>query len=73
MGQKRLLDHQFDDCNLTLRELRQIEDSIIKSICALRHARISYPTEKDEEGDENESETPTTAAAIRKKTATAGS
>jgi hypothetical protein len=62
LGQKRLLDNQFDECNLTLRELTQIEDSIIKSLCAIRHARIAYPAEKERDILERE-QTPSAPAA----------
>ncbi|MCL4198642.1 MAG: HDIG domain-containing protein [Phycisphaerales bacterium] len=61
LGQKRLLDHQFDECNLTLRELTMIEDSIIKSLCAIRHARIVYPAEREREAPERETPTPPAA------------
>jgi len=61
LGQKRLLDHQFDECNLTLRELTMIEDSIIKSLCAIRHARIAYPPEKEREAPEREQQSPPAA------------
>lgn len=44
LSKKRLMDGQFDECDLTFRELRIIEDSIIKSMCAVYHSRISYPT-----------------------------
>ncbi len=47
LARKRLLDGQFDDCALTLRELKLIEASIIKSMCAIYHGRISYPDAKD--------------------------
>ena len=40
----KLKDGQFDESGLTLRELRTIENSIINSILAVRHNRISYPT-----------------------------
>ena len=40
----RLMDGQLDDCELTLREVHQIETSLIKSLCSVYHSRISYPT-----------------------------
>ena len=43
LGRKRLDDGQFDECDLTLRELTMIEDSITKSVCAIYHGRIAYP------------------------------
>ena len=40
---KRLADGQLDDCALTLRELHDIQNSIVKSLNAIYHARIRYP------------------------------
>lgn len=48
IAQKRLLDGQFDECELTLRELASIEKSLIKSLCGIYHARIEYPDEDAE-------------------------
>lgn len=44
---KRLMDGQFDECDLTLRELHQIEKSIVKSLNSIYHARIAYPGQSD--------------------------
>ncbi|MEE9405278.1 MAG: HDIG domain-containing metalloprotein [Algisphaera sp.] len=46
MAIKRLMDGQFDDCNLTLTELSKVEATISKTLCAVYHKRIKYP-EKD--------------------------
>jgi len=43
ISEDKLKDGQFDESGLTLRELRTIEKSIINSILAMRHNRISYP------------------------------
>ncbi len=40
---KRLMDGQFDECSLTLRELRLIEDAVTKTLSAIYHGRIAYP------------------------------
>jgi len=40
---KRLLDGQFDESGLNLRELRAIEDSLTKSLIAFYHGRVKYP------------------------------
>lgn len=48
MARKRLMDGQFDECNLTLRELHRIEQSIVKTLCAVYHGRIAYPSESKE-------------------------
>lgn len=44
MARKRLMDGQFNQCDLTFRELALIEDAIISRLCAVHHGRISYPT-----------------------------
>jgi putative nucleotidyltransferase with HDIG domain len=43
LAMKRLLDGQFDECGLTLKELRTIQVSLIKSLTAVYHGRIKYP------------------------------
>ena len=43
MAMKRLQDGQFDECELSLRELSQIEASISKTLAAHYHGRIAYP------------------------------
>ncbi|MEX0820153.1 MAG: HDIG domain-containing metalloprotein [Pirellulaceae bacterium] len=46
IAMKRLLDGQFDECNLTLRELAIIEVSVIKSLTAVYHGRVKYPSQQ---------------------------
>ncbi len=48
MAVKRLQDGQFDECDMSLRELSQIEASISKSLAAHHHGRIAYPQPLDE-------------------------
>lgn len=36
-------DGQFDDCNLTLRDLNTIRESFVKTLRSRFHARIDYP------------------------------
>jgi hypothetical protein len=38
-----LADDQLDECDLTLRELTQIRESLIKSLVAIYHSRVDYP------------------------------
>ena len=40
---ERLNDGQFDDCDITLRELRVVADSLVKTLCGIYHSRIAYP------------------------------
>jgi putative nucleotidyltransferase with HDIG domain len=43
---KRLHDGQFDECGLNLCELRTIEDSLVKSLTAVYHGRLKYPSQR---------------------------
>lgn len=40
---RRLLDDQFDECDLKMSDIRLIQDSITKSLIAFYHGRIKYP------------------------------
>jgi membrane-associated HD superfamily phosphohydrolase len=44
LANKRLMDGQFDECELTLRELQTIVESISKSVAGIYHGRVLYPT-----------------------------
>ena len=46
--QRRLVDGQFDECDLTFRELETIERTLVKSLCAIYHSRVAYPEREDE-------------------------
>jgi putative nucleotidyltransferase with HDIG domain len=43
---ERLIDGQFDECDLTLRDLDRIRESFIEQLLAMYHRRIAYPTNK---------------------------
>jgi len=43
IARKRLLDGQFDECGLTLEEVRNIGESLVKSLTAVYHGRVKYP------------------------------
>jgi len=43
LAMKRLLDGQFDECGLTLEEVRKIGESLVKSLTAVYHGRVKYP------------------------------
>ncbi len=38
-----LSDDQLDECDLTLRELTMIRESLIKSLVSIYHSRVDYP------------------------------
>lgn len=46
---ERLAEGQFDDCELTLRDLRVIADSFKTTLRAMYHARIEYPAPTEAE------------------------
>ena len=46
IAMKRLMDGQFDQSNMTLKELHAIENAITRMLCAIYHGRIKYPTDK---------------------------
>ena len=41
--QERIDDGQFDDCDLTFRELQQARETIVESLVGVYHPRIAYP------------------------------
>lgn len=43
----RLRDGQFDECDITLRELHLVEESLVKNLCGIYHGRVPYPKPKD--------------------------
>ena len=43
IAMKKLLDGQFEECALTLKELELIKTSLTKSLTAIYHGRIKYP------------------------------
>ncbi|MGE3181679.1 MAG: HD family phosphohydrolase, partial [Phycisphaerae bacterium] len=49
IAQKRLIDGQFDECELTFKDLARVEKAIVKALNGIYHARIVYPEsgEKD--------------------------
>ncbi len=44
IAMKRLLDGQFDECDLTMRDLEMIERSLSKTLLGIYHGRIAYPS-----------------------------
>lgn len=39
----RLNDGQFDDCDITLKELHRVEDTLVKTLSRFYHGRVTYP------------------------------
>ena len=50
-------DGQFDECNMTLRDLHIIEESFVNTLLSLYHHRVQYPLQpKASERDEKKME-----------------
>jgi hypothetical protein len=43
----RLLDGQYDECGLTLKQLETIKETVMDRLVAAYHARIEYPEEEE--------------------------
>ncbi len=46
LAKHKLDDGQFDECDITLKQLHIIQESLIKSLNAMYHARIKYPDQQ---------------------------
>jgi cyclic-di-AMP phosphodiesterase PgpH len=43
---ERLQDGQFDECDLTLRDLERIREAFVSQLLGMYHQRIAYPQSK---------------------------
>ena len=43
--EKRIIDGQLDECDLTMREIRAIAENFAYTLTNMLHSRIAYPTE----------------------------
>ncbi|MHC5111295.1 MAG: HD family phosphohydrolase [Planctomycetota bacterium] len=39
----RVNDGQLSDCDMTMREVQVVEDSLVKTLCSIYHGRVAYP------------------------------
>jgi putative nucleotidyltransferase with HDIG domain len=46
ISMKRLMDGQFDECGMTLKELQTVEESLVKSLTSVYHGRVKYPNQQ---------------------------
>jgi hypothetical protein len=49
----KFLAGQFEECNLTLRDLHKIEEAFLKILIGVFHQRIDYPSAADEIDEDN--------------------
>ena len=54
IANKRLMDGQFDECTITLQDVHKIEQSLVKTLCAIYHSRVKYPSDKKDEPESDE-------------------
>lgn len=45
----KLLDGQFDECDITIAEWKIVEDSLVKSLASMYHHRVKYPDDPDKD------------------------
>jgi putative nucleotidyltransferase with HDIG domain len=50
IAMKRLLDGQFDESGLTLRDIRTTHDSFVKVLSSMFHSRVPYPSAAEHAG-----------------------
>jgi membrane-associated HD superfamily phosphohydrolase len=43
---ERLSDGQFDECDLTLRDVERIKEAFVGQLLGMYHTRIAYPQSK---------------------------
>ncbi len=58
----RLNDGQFDDCDITLKELHRVEESLVKSLCRFYHGRVPYPKAERTEPSTTKTQQPSIAS-----------
>ncbi len=44
--EERIADDQFDECNLTLRDIEKIREAFVSQLLGMYHQRIAYPQNK---------------------------
>ena len=44
--EERISDDQFDECDLTLRDIEQIREAFVEQLLGMYHQRIAYPQNK---------------------------
>lgn len=55
VSMKRMQDGQLDECDMTFRELAKVQASMVKTLAAHYHGRITYPEQPDQpRAEENE-------------------
>jgi len=61
--QKRFLEGELDECDLTLKDLHNIEETFMPVLVGSHHGRIAYPWQNEENGEESPHEGKKTVSA----------
>jgi putative nucleotidyltransferase with HDIG domain len=61
VSMKRMQDGQLDECDMTFRELAKVQASMVKTLAAHYHGRITYPEQPDEPISEQDQPQPAQA------------
>jgi len=59
--EKRLLDGQLKECDLTMRELEEVAESFRRTLQSMMHSRVAYP---DAKTDRRETPLPATRSTV---------
>lgn len=59
--EKRLLDGQLKECDLTMRELEEVAESFRRTLQSMMHSRVAYP---DSKTDRRETPLPATRSTV---------
>ena len=43
---ERIADGQFDECDLTMRDVEKIKEAFVQQLLGMYHQRIAYPQNK---------------------------
>jgi putative nucleotidyltransferase with HDIG domain len=58
-------DDQFDECDITLRDIRAVEESFFKTLAGLYHKRVDYPGYDFKESRNGAARTPVPGAGVQ--------
>ena len=58
-------DNQFDECDITLRDIRAVEESFFKTLAGLYHKRVDYPGYDFKESRNGAAKAPVQGAGVQ--------
>ena len=64
MIEKRIMDGQLKECDLTMRELEIISESFKYTLQSMMHSRVAYPTGRGSSGDKHDTPVPASKSTV---------